>query len=226
MPGSRWRTARAWPAATGCRCDALSEPVPAILEYIPYCKRDGTAARDEAMHPYFAGHGYAAIRVDLRGSGESEGVMLDEYLKQEQDDALEVIAWIAAQPWCTGRVGMMGKSWGGFNGAAGRRPPPAGAEGRDLDVLDRRPLRRRHPQHGRLPAERERELVVRDVSDERAAARSRCSSAPGWEAMWRQRLRRGAALDRRLAAAISVATPSGNTARSARTMGPSNARST
>ena len=104
---------------------ALSDPVPAILEYIPYCKRDGTAARDEAMHPYFAGHGYAAVRVDLRGSGESEGVMLDEYLKQEQDDALEVIAWIAAQPWCTGRVGMMGKSWGGFNGlqVAARLPP-------------------------------------------------------------------------------------------------------
>ena len=103
--------------------DAEESRVPAILEYIPYCKRDGTAARDEAMHPYFAGH--AAVRVDLRGSGESEGVMLDEYLKQEQDDALEVIAWIAAQPWCTGDVGMMGKSWGGFNGlqVAARRPP-------------------------------------------------------------------------------------------------------
>jgi len=105
--------------------DAGANPVPAILEYIPYCKRDGTAARDEAMHPYFAGHGYAAVRVDMRGSGESEGVLLDEYLKQEQDDALEVIAWIAGQSWCTGRVGMMGKSWGGFNGlqVAARRPP-------------------------------------------------------------------------------------------------------
>jgi len=105
--------------------DANENPVPAILEYIPYCTRDGTSARDEAMHPYFAGHGYAAIRVDLRGSGESDGVLEDEYLKQEQDDALEVIAWLAAQPWCNGRVGMMGKSWGGFNGlqVAARRPP-------------------------------------------------------------------------------------------------------
>lgn len=105
--------------------DADENPVPAILEYIPYCTRDGTAARDEAMHPYFAGHGYAAIRVDIRGSGESEGVLLDEYLKLEQDDALEVIAWIAEQPWCDGNVGMMGKSWGGFNGlqVAARRPP-------------------------------------------------------------------------------------------------------
>jgi putative CocE/NonD family hydrolase len=105
--------------------DASSNPVPAILEYIPYCTRDGTAARDEAMHPYFAGHGYAAVRVDIRGSGESQGVLLDEYLKLEQDDALEVIAWIAEQPWCDGNVGMMGKSWGGFNGlqVAARRPP-------------------------------------------------------------------------------------------------------
>ena len=105
--------------------DASESPVPAILEYIPYCTRDGTAARDEAMHPYFAGHGYAAVRVDIRGSGESEGVLLDEYLELEQDDALEVIAWIAEQPWCDGNVGMMGKSWGGFNGlqVAARRPP-------------------------------------------------------------------------------------------------------
>jgi putative CocE/NonD family hydrolase len=105
--------------------DADQNPVPAILEYIPYCTRDGTAARDEAMHPYFAGHGYSAIRVDIRGSGESEGVLLDEYMELEQDDALEVIAWIAAQPWCDGNVGMMGKSWGGFNGlqVAARRPP-------------------------------------------------------------------------------------------------------
>ncbi len=105
--------------------NAETEPVPAILEYIPYRKRDGTADRDEAMHPYFAGHGYAAVRVDLRGSGESDGILEDEYLQQELDDAVEVIAWLAAQPWCNGRVGMMGKSWGGFNGlqVAARRPP-------------------------------------------------------------------------------------------------------
>jgi putative CocE/NonD family hydrolase len=104
---------------------ALADPVPAVLEYIPYRKRDGTRGRDEPMHGYFAQNGYAAIRVDMRGTGESDGHMADEYLKQEQDDALEVIAWIAAQPWCTGIVGMMGKSWGGFNAlqVAARRPP-------------------------------------------------------------------------------------------------------
>lgn len=111
------------PLSDGCRLaariwlpeDAAIRPVPAILEYIPYRKRDLTRNRDEPMHHYFAGHGYAAVRVDLRGSGDSDGVLLDEYLPQEQFDAVEVIDWIAAQPWCSGKVGMMGISWGGFN---------------------------------------------------------------------------------------------------------------
>jgi putative CocE/NonD family hydrolase len=104
--------------------DAHRHPVPALLEYIPYRKDDWTALRDALRHPYLAGHGYACLRVDMRGSGNSEGVLLGEYLPQEQDDALEVIAWIAAQPWCTGVVGMFGKSWGGFSAlqVAARRP--------------------------------------------------------------------------------------------------------
>jgi len=105
--------------------NAEQQPVPAILEYIPYRKNDGTALRDSLYHPYFAGHGYAAMRVDMRGSGDSEGVMLDEYLQQELDDAVSVIAWLAEQPWCDGSVGMMGKSWGGFNSlqVAALQPP-------------------------------------------------------------------------------------------------------
>jgi uncharacterized protein len=109
--------------------DAEDDPVPAILEYIPYRKADWTWPRDTPIHPYFAGHGYASVRVDLRGSGDSDGILLDEYLEQEQDDAVEVLRWIGAQPWCTGRVGMFGISWGGFNGlqVAARRPPELGA---------------------------------------------------------------------------------------------------
>jgi uncharacterized protein len=95
--------------------DAEQHPVPAILEYLPYRKRDGTFERDALTHPYLAGFGYAAVRVDIRGTGESEGLLTDEYTRQEMDDALEVIAWLAAQRWCTGAVGMMGVSWGGFN---------------------------------------------------------------------------------------------------------------
>jgi uncharacterized protein len=94
---------------------AAESPVPAILEYLPYRKRDGTCIRDESTYPVFAAAGYAGVRVDMRGAGDSEGLMFDEYTPQELADAIEVIEWIAAQPWCTGRVGMMGISWGGFN---------------------------------------------------------------------------------------------------------------
>lgn len=106
--------------------DAEQHPVPAILEYLPYRKRDGTAVRDELTHPYLAGHGYACVRVDMRGNGESDGLMHDEYARQEQADGLEVIDWIAAQPWCNGKLGMMGISWGGFNSLqlAALRPEP------------------------------------------------------------------------------------------------------
>lgn len=103
-------SARVWRPA-----DAADHPVPAVLEYIPYRKRDGTLPRDELMHAYVAGHGYACVRVDMRGNGDSEGLMGDEYTAQELGDAVEVIAWLADQPWCSGAVGMMGKSWGGFN---------------------------------------------------------------------------------------------------------------
>ena len=107
------------PLADGCSLaariwlpnDAEKHPVPAILEYIPYRKRDFMRARDEPMHHYLAGHGYAAVRVDLRGSGDSDGILIDEYHSQEQADAVEVIAWLASQTWCNGNVGMTGISY-------------------------------------------------------------------------------------------------------------------
>lgn len=104
---------------------ARSKPVPAIIEYIPYRKRDLTRARDTVNYPYLAGHGYACVRVDLRGSGDSDGILRDQYLEQEQSDGVEAIQWIASQPWCNGNVGMMGISWGGFNALqiAARQPP-------------------------------------------------------------------------------------------------------
>jgi len=125
------------PMADGCRLAARiwlpegaeASPVPAVLEYIPYRKNDATALRDAPIHGYFAGHGYASVRVDLRGSGDSDGILADEYLPLEQSDGLEVLRWLAAQPWCTGKVGIIGKSWGGFNGLqiAAHAPPELAA---------------------------------------------------------------------------------------------------
>lgn len=91
------------------------EPVPALLEYLPYRLSDWTAPRDWQRHPWYAGHGYASVRVDVRGHGNSEGLPGDEYDARELEDGVAVIHWLAQQEWCSGRVGMFGISWGGFN---------------------------------------------------------------------------------------------------------------
>ncbi|PHR18791.1 MAG: peptidase S15 [Hoeflea sp.] len=120
MPDGCRLSARIWMPK-----DAEADPVPLILEHLPYRKRDGTIVRDSITHPWMAGQGYACVRVDMRGNGDSEGVMSDEYTPQELQDACDVIAWAVAQPWCSGTAGMMGISWGGFNSlqVAALRPP-------------------------------------------------------------------------------------------------------
>ena len=102
-----------------------TEIFPSILEYIPYRKRDDTRVRDEERHAYLAGHGYVCVRVDMRGSGDSEGIQLDEYLPIEQQDGLEIIDWLSKQSWSNGNVGMFGLSWGGITSLqlATHRPP-------------------------------------------------------------------------------------------------------
>jgi uncharacterized protein len=102
------------------------EQFPALLEYLPYRKDDGTAAGDYPRHSYFARRGYVGVRVDIRGFGASEGVPPErEYSEQEQEDGEQVIAWLAKQSWCNGNVGMFGISWGGFTALqmAMRHPP-------------------------------------------------------------------------------------------------------
>jgi len=104
----------------------VDEKFPALLEYLPYRKDDGTAAGDYPKHAYFAQRGYVGVRVDIRGFGASEGVPPErEYSEQEQVDGEQVIAWLAGQPWCNGKVGMFGISWGGFTAMqmAMRHPP-------------------------------------------------------------------------------------------------------
>lgn len=115
------------------------ERFPAILEYLPYRRtREVTAEHSVLVAPgapdsleepplhAFVRQGYAGVRVDVRGTGRSEGTTPDrEYSEPEQLDGMEVIAWIARQPWCDGNVGMWGVSWGGFNSLqmAARQPP-------------------------------------------------------------------------------------------------------
>lgn len=120
MPDGARLAARLWLPP-----QAHDTPVPALLEYIPYRRRDRTRMRDESMHPHFAAAGYACLRVDMRGAGDSDGTMPDEYARQEIQDGADVVQWIAAQPWCDGNVGMFGKSWGAYSAfqVAALRPP-------------------------------------------------------------------------------------------------------
>ncbi len=108
LPDGTRLYARIWRPVT-------EEPVPALLEYLPYRLGEWTAPRDAQRHPWYAGHGYASVRVDIRGHGNSEGAPGDEYDATELADGVAVVNWLAAQPWCTGKVGMFGISWGGFN---------------------------------------------------------------------------------------------------------------
>ena len=106
---------------------APEEKFPAILEYLPYRKDDWSLQRDWELHSYVVRRGYVAARVDIRGTGASEGNPPDrEYSDQEQEDGLQVIDWLSRQPWSNGNVGMMGISWGGFNSIQlARLHPPA-----------------------------------------------------------------------------------------------------
>ena len=90
------------------------EKFPAILEMIPYRKDDWRASSDHQRGEYFAQHGFAFCRLDIRGTGSSEGIALDEYTPDETQDGYDAVEWLAAQPWCNGNVGMWGISYGGF----------------------------------------------------------------------------------------------------------------
>ncbi len=103
----------------------VAHKVPVVVEMLPFRRRDGTVFRDLEMIPYLVGHGIAYCRVDIRGSGDSDGILEDEYLPREQEDALQIIDWLSRQDWCNGNVGMTGISWGGCNAlqVAALRPP-------------------------------------------------------------------------------------------------------
>ncbi len=102
-----------------------SAKFPVLLEYLPY-RKDESRHHRFALFSYFVARGYVVARVDIRGSGTSEGKLIAyEYTDQEQEDGEVVIDWLSKQPWSTGKVGMFGLSWGAFNSIqmAMRNPP-------------------------------------------------------------------------------------------------------
>jgi len=99
---------------------------PVLLEYLPYRKNESRSPRNYPLYSYFLQHGYVVARVDIRGTGNSEGKLIEyEYTDQEQEDGEVVIDWLSKQRFSNGNVGMFGISWGGFNSIhmAMRNPP-------------------------------------------------------------------------------------------------------
>ena len=94
--------------------EGVSLPMPVILERTPYDKsavrRADQAAPVNMINKawYFASHGYVFAVQDQRGKFESEGDYV--VLNHDVEDARDTLDWLVAQPWCNGRVGMIGVS--------------------------------------------------------------------------------------------------------------------
>jgi len=106
------------------------DKVPVVVEYTPYRKDDLRGATRDFGHFYLAERGIASVQLDVRGTGGSEGIVIDEYqYPQEQEDAYDAIEWLAHQAWCNRRAGMWGTSYAGFTAlqVAQLQPPSLGA---------------------------------------------------------------------------------------------------
>ncbi|KAE9061661.1 hypothetical protein PF010_g29733, partial [Phytophthora fragariae] len=161
-----------------------------VLEYIPYRKSDWTSTRDARNHVWLAQRGFAVARVDIRGSGNSEGHYYGEYTLQELQDGVKVIEWLAAQSWCTGRVGVFGKSWGGFNGLQlAAMAPPALRGVVSLYSIDDRSADDVHYMAGAvLASEALSWATVMFSLNALPMAQETVGSEVEWKARWRERL--------------------------------------
>ena len=182
LKDGRRLAARLWLPKT-----AHEKPVPAILEYHPYRFHDGSTVIDSYSHPWFAGNGYASVRVDIHGTGESDGLMVDEYSEVELTDGLEVLRWIAKQPWCSGNIAMMGISWGGFNSLqiAALQPPELKAIA-CIDFSDDRYADDVHYMGGCLLTQNFGWSMVMTAFNSRPPDPS--VSGSNWRSIWRERL--------------------------------------
>ena len=163
-------------------------PTGVVIEYLPYRKRDAYRYRDDIAGPGLANRGIGLIRIDIRGTGDSEGVIDDEYNPPEQDDLHHVIDWLVAQPWCNGHVGMRGISYGSFNGLqAAEKGYPAlkaivsacGTEQRYLDDIH---YRGGCMVQSQLDWGMEWQVIMRAAPDPEIVGGDR------WRALWQERL--------------------------------------
>lgn len=81
------------------------EALPVIVNHTPY---QATCSRDRGSMQWVA-RGLAALCVDCRGRGNATGSFVP--WEKDVEDAYDLLEWIFRQPWCNGRVGMVGGSY-------------------------------------------------------------------------------------------------------------------
>jgi putative CocE/NonD family hydrolase len=166
---------------------AAEHPVPVVWEYLPYRKRDDLRERDDATAQNLAPYGIAFARVDIRGTGDSDGIITDEYASPELNDGIECVAWLAAQPWSNGKVGMRGISWGGINSLQiAAMAPPALKAIMPMGCVDNRFLGDAHYIGGALATENLKWGTYFKVY--MGAPPDPQISGAEWEKKWRERL--------------------------------------
>ena len=166
------------------------ERFPAILEMIPYGKDSWRLPADVARGAALASRGFALCRLDVRGTGSSPGLAVDEYTEAETRDGYDAVEWLAAQPWCTGNVGMWGISYGGFTTiqVAKLRPPHLRAIA-PMYATDDRYLDDVHYRGGCLTVSELSQYAVSQVAMN-AMPPDPAFRGDGWLAEWRERLER------------------------------------
>jgi putative CocE/NonD family hydrolase len=162
--------------------------VPAILEMIPYGKDNWRRNADVAHGEYWAARGYALCRLDVRGTGSSGGIALDEYTEAETLDGYDAVEWLAAQPWSDGNIGMWGISYGGFTAiqVAKLRPPHLRAIA-PLYATDDRYLDDVHLRGGCLVVSELSQYAVSQLAMN-AMPPDAAFWGPDWKERWRDRL--------------------------------------
>ncbi len=170
--------------------DAPAERFPAILEMIPYGKDNWRRNADVGRGEWLARRGFALCRLDVRGTGSSPGIALDEYTAAETRDGYDAVEWLAAQPWCNGNVGMWGISYGGFTSiqVAKLRPPHLRAIV-PVMATDDRYLDDVHYRGGCVTVSEKSQYAVSQVAMN-AMPPDPALYGPGWKEAWLDRLER------------------------------------
>ena len=187
IPVARRARAVGQPLAARAAAEGRPRPFPAILEMIPYGKDDWRRQRRGARR-VARGARLRPCRLDVRGTGSSPGIALDEYTADETRDGYDAVEWLAAQPWCNGEVGMWGICYGGFTAiqVAMLRPPHLRAIV-PVMATDDRYTDDVHYLGGCVTASELCQYAVSLVGDERDAARRRPSGRRLADE-WRERL--------------------------------------